>query len=254
MTITLRPYQQQLKNDIYTEYQRGAKNVLGQLATGGGKSVIVSDIVLDQYHQNAPQVVIAHRTELVSQMSMHVARRGIKHSVIAPKNVVKQVTQAHRKEFGGQSFINPTAQTAVGAVDTIMARSDVLSDWAAQVQFWTIDEAHHVLRENKWGKVVEMFPRAFGLGVTATPQRADGKGLGSHHDGVFDAMCFGPPMRELINMGNLSDYEIVVPESDFFIDDSAITASGDFSRTKMAQASKQSRIVGDVVQAYLSNE
>ena len=219
------------------------------LPTGGGKSIVVSDIVLDKYMLGATQCVIAHRTELVSQMSMHIARRGIPHRVIAPKNVVSAIVKEHRREFG-QSFVNPTANCSVGSVDTIWARRKDLVQWANQVDDWTIDEAHHVLRENKWGRVVEMFPRANGLGVTATPSRADGKGLGRHHEGVCDDLVIGPSMRDLIAIGSLSDYQIAVPETDFKIDDSAVTKSGDFSRTKMRDASKKSKIVGDIVSNY----
>lgn len=224
--------------------------MLGVLPTGGGKSVIVSDIVLDRHNLGSNQVVIAHRTELVSQMAMHVATRSIPHRVIAPKEVVSQVIGAQREMFG-RSFVNPTALCSVAAVDTLLARADTLKTWADQQDFWTIDEAHHVTSENKWGRAVRLFPRAYGLGVTATPSRADGLGLGVHADGVFHDMVVGPSVRELINLGAITDYDYVVPKSDFEIDETAIAPSGDFSATRMAEASKKSRLVGDVVSNYV---
>lgn len=250
--IILRPDQQNLKQAIYSGWDSGARNMLGVLPTGGGKSVVVSDIVNDGNALGMVQAIIAHRTELVGQMSLHVARRGIAHRIIAPNTVVSQIIAEHRRELGGRSFINPTAICAVGGVDTLNARKDDLANWAVQVDRWIIDEAHHVLTRNKWGAAVTMFPRARGLGVTATPQRADGLGLGAHSDGVFDDMVCGPSMRELIDMkpGALTDYEIVVPESDFHIDEDEIAPSGDFSQKKMREASKQSHIVGDVVKEY----
>lgn len=587
--IQLRPDQAQLKADIYTGWQSGHRNMLAVLPTGGGKSVIVSEVILDGHMQGLTECVIAHRNELVGQMSLHIARRGIKHRIIGSKTTVAQVIQEHRREFNGQSFINPDARCSVASVDTLVARADNLKQWALQVNRWTIDECfpagtmvvtptgerpiesvrvgdkilafnektgtfhsrkvmrlfknpaprtmididingrkvlatpghpfwtdrgwveakdlrdgdrclvemrplqhefstdqrspslsfeekgqgilqtgmwpclsndpreetgektgrtyvetvpgllcdtlasdsynlfgtmpfenfirndgahqsqirfrtyeakqpdaergsarknaryltphqpstfgtwwqreasnrsrakadrnvdrvrfsisdtntnwmgqitrsdtlqtrygssdtqdmcrsgrgiaqhnfetrircterrvfewqrvdclailqsrdigaigdgfvynievddfhtyvangivvhncHHVLKENKWGKAVAMFPNAYGLGVTATPQRADGKGLGMHHEGVFQNMCLGPSMRELIDMGALSDYEIAIPESDFEIDEADLAASGDWSVKKMREASKRSHIVGDVVTEYL---
>lgn len=246
---TLRPDQSALKAAVYNGWQAGARNMLAVAVTGFGKSVVTSDIVNDMNMQRYNQVVIAHRQELVGQMSLHVARRGIQHRIIGPKNVVSEITAEHRREFG-RSFLNPSAQCSVAGVDTLIARADELQHWARQIGFWTIDEAHHVLRENKWGKAAAMFPNAYGLGVTATPQRADGCGLGSHADGIFDAMELGPSMRETIDAGNLCDYQLVVPSSDFSIDETALAPSGDFSTARMKEASEKSHIVGDVVVEY----
>lgn len=262
MTIQLRPYQSDLISRVYQSYHAGNRNVLAVLPTGGGKSVIVSQIILDGHLQGLSECVIAHRNELVGQMSMHVARRGIPHRIIASKQAVSQITAEHRRELG-RSFVNPNAPCSVVSVDTLIARQDQLRAWAAQVQRWTIDEAHHATGNsarpqhiNKWGKAIAMFPNAYGLGVTATPSRADGVGLGrwqsdgTDGDGPFDDMIIGPSMRDLIDIGALSDYEIAVPESDFQIDESLVAASGDWSTKRMREASKRSHIVGDVVVEY----
>lgn len=247
--IILRPDQQALKLAIYDGWNNGARKVLAVLPTGGGKSVVVSDIALDKHALGSVQVKIAHRNELVGQLSGHIARRGIKHRLIASASTVAATIADHRAEFG-RSFIVPDANCAVAGIDTLLARADVLKPWCEQVDHWTIDEAHHVLRTNKWGRGVSMFPNAVGLGVTATPSRADGMGLGSHADGVFDTMVIGPDMRQLINIGALSDYEIAIPESDFEIDEADLAPSGDWSTAKMREASKRSHITGDVVQSY----
>lgn len=248
--ITLRPDQFNLKTGVYQGWETGKKNMLAVLPTGGGKSIVMSDIILDKYQLGYRQIIMAHRTELVGQMSVHVGRRGIKHRIIAPKNVVRQVIEEHRREFNGYSFVNPTANCSVGGVDTILSRADELKQWAEQQEHWYIDEAHHVLRANKWGKCVDLFPRALGLGVTATPERADGQGLGIHSDGLFHEMVQGPTMRELIEMGALCDYEIVIPESDFEVPEQ-VAPSGDYSPKKMREASEKSHIVGDVVNEYI---
>ena len=248
----LRPDQQKLKHDIYAGWNDGAQNVLAVAPTGFGKSVVVSDATLDGERDKLQQAIIAHRKELVGQMSMHMADTGIMHRIIAPKNVISQIVAKHREDFG-RSFHNPTARCSVAGVDTLIARKQELSDWASKVDRWIIDEAHHVLRSNKWGKAAEMFSRARGLGVTASPTRGDGQGLGRHADGVFDVMFLAPRMRELIQMGALCDYEIALPESDFRIDDDAITDSGDYSPKRMREASERSRIVGDIVKEYIKH-
>lgn len=251
MTITLRHDQADLKNRIYESWNAGIRNALAVLPTGGGKSIIVSDIVLDGVHAGLSQAVIAHRNELVLQMSMHLARRGIPHRIIGSTNTVAMIQRAHRADFG-KSFVNPSARTAVVGVDTLVSRAVKLAEWAAQIDRWIIDEAHHVLRENKWGKAVAMFPRAQGLGVTATPKRADGKGLGREYDGVFDVMHIGPDMRYLINIGALADFEIVCPTSDLEVPEDSVSANGDWSTQTLKKAAKQSRIVGDVLRGYMS--
>lgn len=247
--IILREDQRSLKQAVYNDWNHGAHNVAMILSTGGGKSVIVSDIVLDGARAGQQQAVIAHRNELVSQMSIHVANRGIPHRIIGSHSTISQITRQHRALFG-RSFVNPSAPCGVVGVDTLIARHDTLIDWTNKTDLWVIDEAHHVLRENKWGRAVEMFPRARGLGPTATPVRADGKGIGRQYDGVFDTLQVGIDMRTLIGIGALADYEIVCPESDLDVENVPVGASGDWSNKKLRTAAKKSRIVGDVVQSY----
>jgi superfamily II DNA or RNA helicase len=256
--IILRPDQQRLKSGIYEGWQNGLRNMLAVLPTGGGKSVIVSDIALDGNNAGMRQVIMAHRNELIAQMSHHVARRGIYHNVIGDEKIVKAIRASHRDEFG-LSFVHPTAPCTVSSVQTLLARSETLQAWGMQQDRITIDEAHHVQRENQWGKAFAMFPNANGLGVTATAGRPDGGGLGRGeqlpggkwtNDGIFDHIVFGPEMRWLINNGALTDYEIVCPPSDLHIDEDDITNSGDFSPKKLKAASEKSKIVGDVVREY----
>lgn len=213
---------------------------------------MVSDVVLDHHNAGQRCAVIAHRNELVSQMSVHIAKRGIPHRIIGSNSTIAQITRQHRKQFS-HSFVNPSAPTAVVGVDTLMARKDDVKDWARQIDLWVIDEAHHTIagkEPNKWGKAVSMFTNARGLGVTATPSRADGQGLGAHSDGVFHDMVQGPTTRFLIESGSLSDYEIVCPESDFRIDEEKRGKDGDFTVPEMRKAARQSKIVGDVVKNY----
>jgi DNA repair protein RadD len=246
MSFQFRQYQFDNKASIRAAHAAGVKNVCYVCPTGGGKSEVVSDLVQEYQY---PEVVIAHRQELVGQMSMHLASKEIYHRIIAPKPIIAAAIAQQREELG-KSFYTPTGRAAVAGVDTLKARASDLRDWAAQIRRWTIDECHHVLVANKWGEACAMFPHAVGLGVTATPKRADGRGLGRHADGVFDQLILGPTMRELINAKYLSEYQIVVPSSDFDLSALTIGSDGDYSKGKMREESKRSKIVGNVVKEY----
>jgi DNA repair protein RadD len=249
-SVERRDYQLDLKHRTYAEWNAGQKNVLNVLATGGGKSVIMSDIVLDGAQQNLNQCVIAHRNELVAQMSAHIGRRGVPHRIVGSDATIAQIRRQHRALFNGHQFVHPTARTAVIGVDTLIARKDDLEKWAHQHDRWHGDEAHHFLRENKWGRAVAMMPNALGSGWTATAIRADGQGLGREADGVFDVMNIGPSMRNLIQRGFLCDFEIVCPRSDLQVTEEETSASGDWSNKTLRKAAKKSHIVGDAVDNY----
>lgn len=246
----LRPYQRRWVDDIYKSWRAGNRNVLGVLPTGGGKSVGISEVVKDFDAQRQRGTVIAHRNELVAQMSGHIARRGIWHRIIGPSSTVSQIKRANHGEFG-KSFIHDDAAISVAGVDTIVSRADRLASWALQQSFWITDETHHLLRDNKWGTAAGMMHNAIGLGVTASPIRADGQGLGAHADGVMHDMILGPTMRELIDLGALCDYDIAVAESDLRVEDDEVGSTGDFSPAKLRKAAERSHIVGDVVTEYI---
>jgi len=246
--ILLRPYQSKGVQEIYAAWNAGNDNVLAVFPTGSGKTVLFSDIIHD--HKGA-SCAIAHRQELVSQISLALARDKVRHRIIGPKSVIKLCVNLHMREVGA-SYYDPSSQCAVAGVDTLVKRGKELKNWLNSVTLWVQDEAHHVLKSNKWGTAAAMFPNAKGLGVTATPLRADGKGLGRHVDGLFDIMIVGPGMRDLINAGYLTDYRIFAPPSD--LDLSTVPVSqktGDFNPNKLKTAIRKSHVMGDVVTHYL---
>ncbi len=246
--MSLRPYQKEVKGRIYSAWSCGARNVLAVLPTGAGKTVLFSDIIHDH---NGASCAIAHRQELVSQISLALARDKVQHRIIGPKNVIKLCVGVQMEELG-HSYFDPNARCGVAGVDTLVRRGSELHNWMQSVSLWVGDEHHHFLKDNKWGKAVAMFPNAKGLGVTATPIRADGKGLGRHADGLVDEMIVGPGMRELIGMGYLTDYRIFAPPSDLDLTNVTVSkATGDFNPDKLKKAVRQSHVIGDVVTHYL---
>ena len=245
--MILRPYQFDLVSRVHDSWDAGHQNVMATLPTGGGKTVVFSHIINSL---NVPTCAIAHRKELVSQIALALAVNGVPHRIVGPKSLVKFVVSTQNQELG-TSFYNPNAPCAVAGVDTLVRRTRELNSWMQQVKLWVIDEGHHVVQGNKWGTATDLFPHAKGLGVTATPCRADGKGLGRHADGVFDTLVEGPNMRDLIEGGWLTDYRIFAPPSDINLEDVTVTATGDYNPVKLKKAVRSSHIVGDAVDHYL---
>lgn len=240
--MALRDYQLKLKQDIYAAWDAGARNVLGQLPTGGGKTVVKADIINEL---NDAACCIAHRRELVSQISLALAREGVRHRIIAPHPVVKFCAKLHVERVG-RSLVYPNAQVAVAGVDTLIRPDHAMQQWAKRCALWVQDESHHLLRDNKWGRAIDLFPNAKGLGVTATPCRTDGKGLGRHAHGLMDALVLGPTPRQLIEQGYLSEYRIVCARE--HVDGLVVGGSGEYTPSSMQQAT--ATIVGEIVPTW----
>lgn len=243
----LRSFQSRLRAEIYQAWANGAQVVMPVLPTGGGKTVLFGNIIAENQGSSA---AIAHRQELTSQISLALARNGVRHRVIGAKSLQREIVQIHMTEVG-RDYTHQYARTAVAGVDTLLNLDP--KDPIFQASLVVQDEGHHVLKDNKWGRAMGMFPHARGLFPTATPKRADRKGLGRHADGLVDSLVVGPSMRELIDMGFLTDYRIFAPPCD--VDMSHVNVSettGDYNQVQLRNVMHESKsIVGDVVSHYL---
>lgn len=247
--MNLFPDQATLEGDIWAAWSRpGVRVVIAVMPTGGGKTVIFCTVVRKF---GMPTVVLAHRQEILGQISLALAREGVRHRIIGPKALIKLCVTAHMQDLG-RSWFDPNARVAVASVQSISAKT-VDPAWAAQVGLWVGDEGHHYLRDNEFGRAVAFFPNARGLLVTAETSRTDGMGLGSHADGLADAMVEGPCGEELIAMGRLSKYKLFMPPSDLRREDIPITPSGELSPTKLRDETARSSVTGDVAKHYLKH-
>jgi superfamily II DNA or RNA helicase len=244
--MALRPYQQECVAKIYASWKRGARVVMPVIPTGGGKTKIFCDI-LAQY--DGESCAVAHRQELVYQISAALGANGVRHRIIAPDSIRREIERQHMELFG-RRWVDQRARCAVAGVDTLI-RLPSNDQFLPRVGLWVQDEGHHVLKGNKWGEAASRMFNARGLCPTATPCRSDGKGLGFHHDGLVDEMIKGPSLRDLIDMGYLTDYRLIAPDSDLDLSDVNVTSSGDYSGVKLAAAVKKSHLTGDVVSQYV---
>lgn len=243
----LRPYQEWVVEENIRLWSEGIMNPCSVLPTGAGKTVVASELIRREQQAGGYFAALAHRQELVSQISLALARQGVMHDIVAPQAVKRFCSNLHVEEIG-QSFYSPHAPGFVGGVNTVIRRD--MSRLKNNVSLLFQDEAHHCLRDNLWGKAAALFPKAKGLYVTATPLRADGKGLGRDHDGMFDEFIIGPSMRELIKGGSLTDYRIYAPPTDIDLTAMKFGSDGDFSRPELVKRAKKSGIVGDVITNY----
>lgn len=248
--LSLRDYQQRQHDELFQQWDAGNRSVMIQLPTGGGKTVIMGAV--NQTRTDAC-LNYAHRSELVGQISMALARNDIPHRVIAATNTMQACVEKHIKECGMSYVAQGNARHGVASVDTLIARSKdpVLGSWLARVGMTSIDEGHHALPNNKWGKALGMTPNAQLVAYTATPRRADRKSLSRSQGGLFDAMVKGPTVRELIDRGYLCDYRIFVPPQSINRGMLKVGTTGDFTQASIKEVLGQSQITGDVVGHYM---
>jgi DNA repair protein RadD len=244
----LRGFQISVKQECYRAWAHGARVVMPVMPTGSGKTVLIGDIAREYPGDGC---AIAHRSELVGQISVALAREGVRHDIIAPKGVIREIVKMHMEELG-RSFYDARARWKVASVDTILRR-ELDPNWMRRVGLVFEDEGHHVLRDNKWGRAFCLFENARGCFPTATAMRPDGRGLGSHADGLVDALVEGPSMRWLIDHGYLTDYHLRLPQTeDLDLRDVEVSAAtGDYVQEKMRKRVKSSLLrIGDIVKSY----
>lgn len=223
-------------------------------STGSGKTVVMTYAAqqhIASAHHYSGVLGIAHRGVLIAQMSNTFARDGIPHDIIGSQALIRTVVSEHMENFG-RTFYNPRAQVKVASVDTLPNRKD-LSAWLHNVGLVLGDEGHHYLADNKWGRVYSLVnPHANWMLPTATPERADGRGLGRQASGIVDDLVEGPSMQWLIDNGFLTPFRIRAPmPQDLDLSDVQMGSTGEYNQRQVRKAVHRStKIVGDVVKTY----
>ncbi len=224
--IKLRGYQERDVQILRQRYAQGLTAPLYVLSTGGGKTFVFSYIAMNAAGKGNRVLILVHRQELLRQSSESLDSLGVDHGLIAPK---------HSQTYD---------MVQVASVQTIVRRLDRIH----KPDLIIVDEAHHAAA-GSWRKIIEYFPDVPILGVTATPYRLDGKGLGVESGGYFDCMVQGPSISELIAGGYLSKPRVYAPPTDLILDD-VKTRMGDYARDDLAKAVDKPKITGSAVEHY----
>jgi superfamily II DNA or RNA helicase len=223
----LRPYQQTAITDIKKSYLSGKRAPLFVLSTGGGKTFIFSHIAKNASNKGKRVLILVHRVELLRQTSGSLNFLDVPHGLINPKYTPDR-----------------EAMVQVASVQTLVRRLDKI----IPPDMIIIDECHHATA-GSWDKIVSYFPNAKILGVTATPCRGDGKGLGVIAGGLFDDLICGPQTPELIDMGFLVKPKVYAPKNN--LDFSEVhTRMGDYDKKEIGDLMDRPTITGDAVSHY----
>ena len=221
--MQLRDYQESAVQAVRDSFRSGHKRTLLVSPTGSGKTVIFSYIAAGMARNSKRILILAHRRELLKQISAALKNVGVSHAVMT----------------GGYRGV-PTADVVVASVFTLVKRMKGMQPFDLIIG----DEAHHFTPESSWGKVVLGFPRARVLGVTATPERLDGKGLGQ----MFEDMVMGPTVAELTAQGFLSHAIVYAPSAPDL--NGVGTRMGDYVQKQLEEAMVKSVITGSAVKHY----
>lgn len=252
--LIMRPYQQDAIDNVYANWAVGKRFVVLVMPTGSGKASVLCEIARIEAARGQRVLITAHRSELISQLSNTLARNELRHNIIAAHPTIKYSIRLHMEDHG-RTYYDPSAKITVASVQSV--KQSHIDELKAYKNKLTIigDEFHHYTRDSKtWGGVFTPLDEAGaqGLGLTATPCRADGKGLSRETDGYGDALVIGPGMRDLIEMGFLVDYKIYCPPSDLHLDKVKVSATtGDYAEKELKEEIGKSHIVGDIVQHWL---
>ena len=226
MNVTLRDYQETGTSQVLDAYKQGFRAPLLVVPTGGGKTIIFCYITERSSAKGKRVYILVHRQELLRQTSEKLDMFGVRHGCVAP----------------GHSMTGDPVQVA--SVQTLVRRLDKFPE----PNLIVVDEAHHATA-GTWSKILKQWPNALLLGVTATPIRLDGKGLGVKCGGFFDTLIEGPTTAELIQRGYLAEPVVYAPPTP--LDLSQIkTICGDWQKSELEKRVDKPTITGNAIEHY----
>lgn len=208
--MQLRDYQKEGISKIKAAWELGQSRVMFQLPTGGGKSVCFAELAKDFISQGEPVLVIVHREELLTQARDHLQRVSD-----TPCGLIKAGYKP-----------NADAIVQIASIQTLARRESL-----PKANLIIVDESHHAAAPS-YKKLLQQYPQAKILGVTATPQRIDGYGFRD----LFDILITCTTVASLIAEGYLSQYKLFGG----FIDLKMPKRSrGDYGQQELNQAVKE---------------
>lgn len=230
--MILRPYQDDVIAKYETAVVNGIKRIIIVAPTGSGKTIVASELIKRAVAQSKRIVFIAHRDELLTQ-----ARDKLKAFDIDGAGIIKS---------GRDKDARPQSLVQIAGIQTLHARAVRAKTMELPpADILIIDEAHHV-RARTYQTIVDAYPNAVVIGLTATPCRGDGRGLGN----VFDTMIECPQIGKLITLGHLVKLKIFAPAPpDLRGVETAST--GDYVINQLSSWMNTDPLVGDIVEHWL---
>ena len=181
--MSLRPYQAEARDAILREWSEGKKKTLLVLPTGTGKTIVFASVVQNQVERGGRALILAHRGELLDQAADKL------HDACGLDSALEKAES---------SSLGSDIPVTVGSVQSLAQPKRLAGfpqDYFTDI---VIDEAHHCLSDS-YQRVLEHFPAAHILGVTATPDRGDQRNLGKY----FDSKAYEYSMTKAVKDGFL---------------------------------------------------
>ena len=213
--MELRPYQAEAKAAVFEQWDKGAFKTLLVLPTGCGKTIVFAKVAEDCVRQGYRVLILAHRGELLEQ---------------AADKIKKSTNLGCATEKAEQTCLGSWFRITVGSVQS-MQREKRLSQFSENYfNVIIIDEAHHCISDG-YQKVLQHFPSAKVLGVTATPDRGDMRNLGE----FFESLAYEYTLPKAIREGYLSPIKAMTIPLQLDLSGVSIQ-SGDFKAGDIATA------------------
>jgi hypothetical protein len=226
--VRLRPYQIQALERVQARIAAGVRRIVIVLATGGGKTTIAVQIILEAISRGQCVLFLAHRRELISQTYRRLVQMGVPEAEVGVL-------------MGNDPRRRPGARVQVASVDTLRNRAKPRAD----IVF--IDECHRALARS-YQEISAHYPDAVHLGLTATPYPADGRGLG---DAYQELVVVASP-SELIAEGFLVAPSVFTVPGEHLPDLSSVhVRAGDYESKQLEDAVNRKALIGNIVEHWV---
>jgi DNA repair protein RadD len=226
--LQIRPYQVEVINQLRAGVAAGQRRILLVAPTGSGKTIMGGSIVASGLVRGSRVLWLAHRRELIQQAQDKLFELGVDAGII---------------QAGFQP--SPELPVQIASIPTLHARAvRTRAIEPPPADLIIVDEAHHI-RARSWKATLALYPDAVVIGLSATPCRGDGRGLGN----VFDIMVECPSVQELIDLGFLVPTKVYAPSRPDLT--GVRVERGDYVEKQLAEVMDRGELVGDIVTHWL---